>query len=217
MKDALQEIPMNTIASQASQRPEPARAIQPGWLRVTHWLNVLAVIVMVMSGWRVYDASPLFDFMFPPQITLGGWLGGALLWHFAGMWLLVFNGLVYLCLNLASGRMARRFFPLSAGGFARDAFDALRGRLSHADPRHYNHVQRAAYLFAILDLATLVLSGLAIWKPVQFGPLCALLGGYDTARVVHFVAMALLVAFVAVHVAMVALVPRTLRTMITGR
>jgi thiosulfate reductase cytochrome b subunit len=133
------------------------------------------------------------------------------------MWLLVVNGLVYLAWNLGSGRMRRRFFPLSAGGVLRDALAALRGRLSHADARHYNQVQRLAYLFAVVDLAVLVLSGLAIWKPVQFGALSALMGGFDNSRVVHFVAMALLVGFVVVHVVMVVLVPRTLRTMITGR
>lgn len=205
----------------SSTAPNPAAPnkpiLQPGWLRVVHWLNVLAVVVMAMSGWRIYNASPLFDFRFPNQYTLGGWLGGALLWHFAAMWLLVANGIVYLILNINSGRMARRFFPLSPRGILRDAFAALRGRLSHDDPRNYNQVQRAAYLFAILDLAALVVSGLAIWKPVQFAWLCDLLGDFQSARWVHFVAMALLVAFVVVHVVMVALVPRTLRTMITGR
>jgi thiosulfate reductase cytochrome b subunit len=208
---------MNTIASTTGVHRRGERPIQPGWLRITHWINVLAVVVMVMSGWRIYNASPIFDFSFPNDYTLGGWLGGALQWHFAFMWLLAGNGLFYLAMNIASGRMARRFFPVSARGVLHDAGAALHGRLSHADPRHYNHVQRAAYLFIVLDLAALVLSGLAIWKPVQFGPLCALLGGYDTARVVHFVAMSLLVAFVVVHVVMVAVVPRTLRTMITGR
>ncbi|ANN76836.1 cytochrome b/b6 domain-containing protein [Bordetella flabilis] len=207
---------MSTIAKLSS--PSPARpVIQPGWLRATHWLNVLAVIIMVMSGWRVYNASPLFAFRFPDAYTLGGWLGGALQWHFAGMWLLAVNGLLYLGANLASGRMARRFFPLSPRGVLRDGIEAVRGKLSHADPRHYNQVQRAAYLFVILDLAALVVSGLAIWKPVQFGVLSALLGGYEFGRRIHFVAMSLLVAFIVVHVVMVALVPRTLRTMVTGR
>ncbi|HTK02485.1 MAG TPA: cytochrome b/b6 domain-containing protein [Bordetella sp.] len=208
---------MDTIVSAVSS-PRPGRpTIQPGWLRITHWVNVLAITVMVMSGWRIYNASPFLDFRFPNQYTLGGWLGGALQWHFAFMWLLVGNGLVYLVVNLASGRMARRFLPLSPRGMLRDALDALRGRLSHADVRHYNHVQRAAYLFVIVDIVALVVSGLAIWKPVQFGPLCALLGGYEPARRVHFAAMSLLVAFVVLHVSMVALVPRTLRSMITGR
>lgn len=195
----------------------PPRTVQPGWLRVTHWLNVLAVVVMVTSGWRIYNASPLFDFRFANGITLGGWLGGALRWHFAAMWLLAANGVVYLLMNAGSGRFQRRFFPLTLHGVLRDALAALRGRLAHDDPRHYNQIQRAAYLFAVLDLILLVASGLAIWKPVQLGWLCALFGGFQGARWVHFLAMSGLVGFVVVHVAMVVLVPRTLRTMIVGR
>ncbi|MDP9908057.1 thiosulfate reductase cytochrome b subunit [Variovorax boronicumulans] len=199
-------------------RPAPDhRPIHPLWMRVTHWLNALAVLVLVTSGWRIYNAAPFLAFRFPAAITLGGWLGGALQWHFAAMWLLVFNGLVYLVLNLASGRFARKFFPLTPAGLWRDARAALGGRLSHADPRHYNHVQKLAYLFVIVDLVAIVLSGLVLWKSVQFPLLCELLGGYEAARRVHFVAMAALVAFVAVHLVMVALVPRTLLTMLRGR
>ena len=193
------------------------RPIHPLWMRVTHWLNALAVLVLVTSGWRIYNAAPFLAFRFPAAITLGGWLGGALQWHFAAMWLLVFNGLVYLVLNLASGRFARKFFPLTPAGLWRDARAALGGRLSHADPRHYNHVQKLAYLFVIVDLVAIVLSGLVLWKSVQFPLLRELLGGYEAARRVHFVAMAALVAFVAVHLVMVALVPRTLLTMLRGR
>ncbi|MES2249122.1 MAG: cytochrome b/b6 domain-containing protein [Pseudomonadota bacterium] len=193
------------------------RPIHPLWMRVTHWLNALAVLVLVTSGWRIYNAAPFLAFRFPAAITLGGWLGGALQWHFAAMWLLVFNGLVYLVLNLASGRFARKFFPLTPAGLWRDARAALGGRLSHADPRHYNHVQKLAYLFVIVDLVAIVLSGLVLWKSVQFPMLRELLGGYEAARRVHFVAMAALVAFVAVHLVMVALVPRTLLTMLRGR
>lgn len=189
----------------------------PGWMRVTHWLNALAVVVMAASGWRIYNASPLFDFTFPEDITLGGWLAGALQWHFAGMWLLAANGMIYLFLNIASGRLFRRFFPLSLNGMLRDAMAALRGKLGHDDLRHYNQVQRAAYLFVILDIGVLVFSGLVLWKSVQFGMLRDLLGGYETARHVHFVAMALLAAFTGVHLLMVAVVPRTLRAMIMGR
>lgn len=173
------------------------RPIHPLWMRVTHWLNALAVLVLVTSGWRIYNAAPFLAFRFPASITLGGWLGGALQWHFAAMWLLVFNGLVYLVLNLASGRFARKFFPLTPAGLWRDARAALGGRLSHADPRHYNHVQKLAYLFVIVDLVAIVLSGLVLWKSVQFPLLRELLGGYEAARRVHFVAMAALVAFVA--------------------
>ncbi|MBV7486014.1 cytochrome b/b6 domain-containing protein [Bordetella sp. BOR01] len=193
------------------------QAIHPAWLRVTHWLNALAVLVMMTSGWRIYNASPLFDFFFPPGVTLGGWLGGALQWHFAGMWLLAGNGLLYLGMNVASGRLKHRFFPLSLHGVAADLAAALRGRLSHADPRHYNAVQRLAYLFVMMAIAVLVLSGLVLWKSVQFETLRVLMGGYEGARYVHFIAMALLAAFVVVHMLMVALVPRTLLAMIRGK
>ena len=203
--------------SLGSTKAARAAPVHPLWLRATHWLNAIAVILMATSGWRIYNASPVYDMRFPGEMTLGGWLGGALQWHFAGMWLLAFNGLVYLTLNLTGGRFRDKFFPLSAVGVWRDARDALRGRLSHADPRHYNGLQRMAYLVAIIDLALLILSGLVLWKSVQFPLLRELMGGYEGARRVHFFAMATLVAFAAGHVLMVALVPRTLITMIRGR
>jgi thiosulfate reductase cytochrome b subunit len=195
-------------------QPKP---IHPVWMRTTHWLNALAVLVLVTSGWRIYNAAPFFPFNIPAAVTLGGWLGGALQWHFAAMWLLAANGLIYLTLNIASGRLFAKFFPLSIAGIWHDAMDALRGKLSHADPRRYNSVQRFAYLFVMVDIVLLVLSGLVLWKSVQFGVLRDLLGGYDLARRIHFFAMAALVAFVAVHLVMVALVPRTLLTMLSGR
>jgi len=191
--------------------------IHPLWLRLSHWLNALAVLVMVASGWRIYNASPLFPFRFANDLTLGGWLGGAIQWHFAAMWLLVANGLLYLLVNVASGRLWRQFLLLSPRAFCADLKAVLHGRLSHADPRRYNTAQRAAYLFVMLDILLLVLSGLVLWQSVQFPLLRELLGGYEVARYVHFFAMAALVAFVAVHLAMVALVPRTLLTMIRGR
>lgn len=201
----------------APAAPADGRPIHPRWMRITHWLNALAVVILVMSGWRIYDASPFFPFSIPAVITLGGWLGGALLWHFAAMWLLVFNGLVYLTLNTVSGRWARKFFPVTPRGVQRDLQAALHGQLSHADLRHYNNVQKLAYLFVVLDLIVILLSGLVLWKSVQFPMLRDLLGGYEFARRIHFCAMALLVAFVVVHLVMVALVPRTLLTMIRGR
>jgi len=209
------------LASPASHdtpaAPRPAGAIHPGWLRTMHWINALAVVIMVMSGWRVYNAAPFFDFTFPNGITLGGWLGGALQWHFAGMWLLFANGLLYLALNVATGRLWRKFFPVSPRGVAADLGAALRGKLAHDDLRHYNQVQKLAYLFVMADIVVLVLSGLVLWKSVQFDGLRDLLGGYEFARRIHFFAMALLVAFVAVHLAMVALVPRSLIAMIRGK
>jgi thiosulfate reductase cytochrome b subunit len=195
----------------------PASVIHPAWLRLTHWLNAVAVVLLVTSGWRIYNAAPFFPFELPRALTLGGWLGGALQWHFAAMWLLLANGLLYLAINIVSGRLRRQFFPLSPGALLHDLAAALRGKLAHADPRHYNMVQRAAYLFVMLDCIVLVLSGLVLWKSVQFPLLRELLGGYESARRVHFVAMAALVGFVVVHLVMVALVPRTLLAMLRGR
>ena len=191
--------------------------IHPLWLRLTHWSNAVAVLLLVFSGWRIYNATAFYGFSIPPGITLGGWLGGALQWHFAAMWLLVINGLIYLAINLASGRLRRKFFPLRPAEVLRDLAAALRGRLAHADLRHYNAVQRAAYLFAIVDLIVIVLSGLALWKSVQFPLLRELVGGYEGARRVHFIGMAALVAFIVAHLVMVALVPRTLVAMVRGR
>jgi len=191
--------------------------IHPLWLRLTHWLNAVAVVLLVLSGWRIYDAAAIWDFGIPASITIGGWLGGALQWHFAAMWLLGLNGLIYLALNFGSGRLWRKFFPLSPRAIATDLLAALKGKLAHDDLSHYNAVQRAAYLFAMLDIVVLVLSGLVLWKSVQFPLLRELMGGYDNARIVHFAAMSLIVAFAALHVVMVALVPRTLVAMLRGR
>jgi thiosulfate reductase cytochrome b subunit len=192
--------------------------IQPAWVRITHWINALAVVLMAMSGWQVYDASPIFPVLrFPSAMTLGGWLGGALLWHFAVMWMLVANFLVYLMLNVASGRLRRKLLPIGLRSLATDLVAALRGTLRHEDLTRYNAVQKFAYLAVIVDIALVILSGLAIWKSVQFPLPRMLMGGYDNARVVHFFAMSVLVAFFVVHVAMVALVPRSLLLMIRGR
>ncbi|KAF3997639.1 cytochrome b/b6 domain-containing protein [Glaciimonas immobilis] len=191
--------------------------IHPVWLRITHWLNALAVIVMITSGWRIYNASPIFPFHIPNQWTLGGWLGGALQWHFAAMWLLFVNGLLYLILNGATGRLWKKFFPLTPAAVLRDIKKALTGKLQHDTSNKYNAVQKLAYLSVIIDLILLVLSGLAIWKSVQFPILRDLMGGYDNARIVHFFAMSFLVLFIVVHIVMVALVPRTLLAMLRGR
>ena len=191
--------------------------IHPAWLRATHWLNALAVVIMMMSGWRIYNASPFFGFLIPKGLTLGGWLAGALQWHFAAMWLLAANGLIYLVCNAASGRLLRKFFPLSPRAIVADVLAAVKGMLAHNDLREYNAAQRAAYLFVIADSVLLVLSGLVLWKSVQFPLLRELLGGYEAARREHFLAMAALLVFVAIHLVMVALVPRTLLAMIRGR
>ena len=194
-----------------------ATVIQPAWVRALHWTNAVAMILMIMSGWQIYNASPLFAFIFPSSITLGGWLGGALLWHFAAMWLLMVNGLVYLALGLATGRFRRKLLPITPGGVISDARAALTGKLSHDDLTRYNYVQKLLYAGIIVVGILIVLSGLSIWKPVQLQWLTALFGGYDVARYVHFFCMAAIVAFLVVHVALALLVPKSLRAMIIGR
>jgi thiosulfate reductase cytochrome b subunit len=212
---------LNTTA-QAQWHPKDAlmsshkQPVHPGWLRAMHWLNALAVVILMMSGWRIYNATAFLGFAIPKDITLGGWLGGALQWHFAAMWVLAANGSLYLAFNLGTGRLWRKFFPLSLDTLLADVRAALHGKLAHADPGHYNMVQRLAYLFVMADSVLLVLSGLVLWKSVQFPLLRELMGGFEGARLVHFLSMAMLAAFVLVHLLMVALVPRTLRYMVRG-
>jgi len=191
--------------------------VHPLVVRITHWINAFAILIMVASGWRIYNADPLFPFKFPVDLTLGGWLAGALQWHFAAMWLLALNGLVYLVYGLVSGHLWRRLAPLTPAAVLRDLRNALRGKLSHDDLSVYNAAQRAAYLGVIVLLVLLIVSGLVLWKPVQFYALGLLMGDYEGVRYVHFFAMAALVLFVFVHVIMVALVPRTFPSMFTGR
>ena len=191
--------------------------IHPVWVRVTHWINAIAVVIMIMSGWQIYNASPLFPFTFSTQITLGGWLAGALLWHFAAMWLFVVNGLVYVALGILTGRFRRKLFPVSARELVATIRDALSFRLSHEDLSVYNAVQKLLYLGVILAGFVVALSGLAMWKPVQLQTLTAIFGGYEAARYVHFFAMAAIVGFLAVHITLALLVPKSLRAMITGR
>jgi thiosulfate reductase cytochrome b subunit len=186
----------------------PARVIQPAWVRTMHWINAFAMILMIMSGWQIYNASPLFDFHFSRNITLGGWLGGALLWHFAAMWLLMLNGLAYLIVGFATGRFRNKLFPITPAGVVGDLRAALTFRLGHDDLGTYNYVQRLLYAGILVVGVLIVLSGLSIWKPVQLYWLVMLFGDYPTAAIV---------AFLVVHVALALLVPKSLRAMIIGR
>jgi len=201
----------------AIDRPPTTPVIHPRWVRVCHWVNALAILVMIGSGWQIYDASPLFNFAFPRSIALGNWLAGALLWHFAAMWVLVINGIVYVTLGLVTGRFRRKLLPIYPGEVLADARAALTFKLSHDDLSHYNAVQKVLYAGIILTGVVIVLSGLSIWKPVQFQELTALFGGYDTARYVHFLAMSAIVGFLVVHVSLALIVPKSLRAMIAGK
>jgi thiosulfate reductase cytochrome b subunit len=197
--------------------PRSARVIHPAWVRVAHWVNAVALLVMLTSGWRVYNASPLFGFEFPPAISLGDGLADALLWHFAAMWFFVVNGLVYVTLGIATGRFRRKLLPVRPAEVVRDIGAALTGRLAHDDLSVYNAVQRALYIGVILAGVLVVVSGVSIWKPVQVQELTAVFGGYDAARYVHFFAMAAIAGFLAIHITLAILVPRSLRAMILGR
>ena len=190
--------------------------VHPFAVRAAHWVNALAMTWMVMSGWAIYNASPLFGFTFPVWATVGGWLGGSIAWHFAAMWLLALNGIAYVFYGIASGHFRRHLLPVTPRAVVQDLALAAKLRLPHR-PGSYNAVQRASYL-GVLALAVLaVASGLSIWKPVQFEALVDLFGGFDFARRVHFFAMAGIVAFVVLHLALVAIVPKTLWPMFSGR
>jgi thiosulfate reductase cytochrome b subunit len=205
-----------TVDMRAAAGPPPT-TIHPLYVRITHWINALAVLIMIGSGWQIYNASPLFPFTFPAGITLGGWLAGGLNWHFAAMWLLIGNGIVYMTLGLVTGRFRRKLLPIRPSEVAHDLGAALTGRLRHDDLARYNAVQKLLYAGILLTGIVIVASGLAIWKPVQLRELAALFGGYEGARLVHFFAMVAIVLFLALHVAMALLVPRSLRAMIRGR
>ena len=195
-----------------------------------HWINAAAILVMIGSGWRIYDYYPALplDFGFPYDWTLGGdmalsealhnedGLANALAWHFAAMWVLVLNFLAYLIVGVASGHFRRDFLPLSVGAFARDFFAAQRFRLEHRLGT-YNAVQKVFYWGVLAAIVVTILSGLSIWKPVQLKELTWLFGGYEFARIVHFFGMAAIVVFLVVHIALTILVPKTLVAMIVGR
>ncbi len=189
-----------------------ARKIHPWPVRLTHWLNALAIILMIGSGWQIYNAAPLFPFLFP--IGLGDWLGAGIAWHLACMWLLVANLLVYLTYSGASGHFGK-FFPLSPRAVLSDIRDAFTFKLHHQQGV-YNAVQKLLYLGVIFAIIVVIASGLAVWKPIQLWYLTDLFGGYFTARYVHFFAMAAIVSFLVIHVAMALMTPKVLAPMLTG-
>ena len=197
-----------------SKPDRPGRVIHPWPLRLTHWVNAVVIAVMIGSGWQIYDASPLFGFTFPPLVTVGGWLGAAIAWHLACMWLLVANGLIYFIWSAASGHF-KKFFPIRPKDLWSDFRAALSFKLHH-ELGVYNAVQRLLYVGVLAAGVVVVLSGLSIWKPVQLWFICDLLGGYSAARYVHFFAMSAIAGFIAIHLLLVMMVPKVLPPMITG-
>ena len=178
-------------------------------IRLTHWLNFIALGIMVMSGLRIYNASPVlpWEWEFPKVLTLGGWLGGARQWHFMGMWILAVNGGIWVVYNLLSrhGRMTTIFSRKDIGGLLPMIRYYLRLRKQHPPVKKYNALQKAAYTGVAFVGLGAILTGLAIYWPVQFSGITRLFGNYDTARVWHFIFMAAFVLFFAGHVFMVAI------------
>ena len=202
--------------------------IHPLSRRILHWVMALSILVMIGSGWRIYNASPIFDFTFPEWITLGGdvdaslarhgdpGVASAIAWHFAAMWTLAIAYILFLLWGIVSGHFRRDFLPVGPRSVMRDMMAALRFRLEHR-LGEYNAVQKLAYWAVLAGVAVMLLSGIAIWKPVQTYPLELLFGGFQGARIVHFLVMAGIVFFLLIHVGLTLLVPRTLLAMVAGR
>ncbi len=193
------------------------RRLHPWPVRIMHWVNAVAMIVMITSGWGIYNDDVIIrGLLFPKSLRLGDWAAWSLNWHFAGMWLLVINGLVYLTYGVVTGRLRERLLPIRGRDIIKTVGETLRFKIDHSDLTTYNAVQKILYIVVILAGIAQVVTGLAIWKPVQFSGLVSLLGGFQAARIIHFVGMAVIVGFLIVHVALSLLVPQTLWAMLTG-
>jgi thiosulfate reductase cytochrome b subunit len=209
---------MSKVSSAAAAPRVTARSrrLHPAPVRVMHWINALAMIIMIGSGWGVYNDSVIISGLHFGTWRIGSWAAESLLWHFAGMWLLAINGAIYLIYGLVTGRFRERLLPIRLGEFVRTVRDTLHFHIAHEDLTVYNAVQKVLYIVVILAGISQVITGLAIWKPIQFSGLVDLLGGFQSARVLHFLGMAVIVGFLLVHVALALLVPRTLWAMLTG-
>jgi thiosulfate reductase cytochrome b subunit len=193
------------------------RRLHPLPVRIMHWINAVAIFIMIGSGWKIYDDDVIFSFLrFPDSIVIGKWAQYGLEWHFFGMWIFVLNGLAYLSYGIATGRFRRKLFPISLREVFVTIGEALRFCLRHDDLTHYNAVQKVLYLGVMMVGILIVISGLALWKPVQFSELASLFGSFQNIRLVHFLCMAAIVAFILVHVTLALLVPQSLVAMLTG-
>ena len=191
--------------------------LHPLPLRVMHWINAVAIFIMIGSGWRIYNDDDLFRWLhFPDFLVIGKWAQYGLQWHFFGMWIFVINGLAYLSYGIINGRFRRKLFPISPREVLTTVADALQFRLSHEDLTTYNGVQKVLYLGVILVGILIVTSGLCLWKPVQFSELAGLFGNFQTIRLIHFLCMSAILAFIAVHVTLALLVPQSLLAMLAG-
>jgi thiosulfate reductase cytochrome b subunit len=197
--------------------PQRARRMHPLPIRIMHWTNAIAMFIMIGSGWKIYNDEVLFGWLhFPEAITIGGEAQGALQWHFLGMWIFTLNLIGYIVYGLVTGRFWRKLLPVWPRQVIADIGAAMRFRLGHDDITKYNAVQRVLYIGIILVMIVQIISGLAIWKPVQFQELTALFYDFQGARLAHFICMALIVGFLLVHVALAVFVPKTIAAMVTG-
>ena len=193
------------------------RKLHPAAVRSMHWINAVAMIVMIGSGWKIYNDEVLFGWLhFPDWMVIGVEAQHALQWHFAAMWVLMLNGLCYLIYGIYTGRFRRKLWPIRPSAVIADIRDALRFRLAHDDIRTYNAVQKTLYAGIILVIVVQVISGWVIWKPIQLSELTNLFYDFQGARLAHFIGMALIVGFLIVHVALALLVPKTIAAMVTG-
>lgn len=182
-----------------------------------HWINAVAMIVMIGSGWGIYDDSVIFGSLYFPQpVRIGSWAAESLLWHFAGMWVLALNGLAYLVYGLVTGRFRERLFPIRIADVLQTVRETLRFKIAHDDLTVYNAVQKILYLVVIVAGVMQVATGLAVWKPVQLSWLVDLFGDFQGVRLAHFLGMAVIVGFLIVHVTLAILVPRTIWAMLGG-
>jgi thiosulfate reductase cytochrome b subunit len=219
------------IATMTPEETSPGQTqkLHPLPLRIMHWTNAVVIVIMIGSGWRIYNDEPLFGFLFFSEtFSLGGdpikslqlhgnaGYAGAEQWHFFGMWFLVLNGLAYLTYCTLTGRFKRMLWPIRPREMLMTLRDALHFHLSHDDLTVYNAVQKLLYVGIIIVVFIEVLAGLAIWKPVQFSNLAMLFYSFQGARYVHFFGMVAIVLFLIIHVALALLVPNSLIAMFTG-
>ena len=184
-------------------------------IRIMHWIGATSIICMMLSGWAIYNASPSLPFTFPGWMTLGGWLAGGIAWHISVMWVLFADGAAYLFYGFFSGHFRRDFYPIRPRAVIGVVVAAVTGRLGHS-LGHYNAVQRLLYVGVIVLIFCQVVTGFAIWKPVQLGWITDVFGSYPIARNIHLAAMIGIVLFFVVHLTLVAIFPRALVAMLAG-
>jgi thiosulfate reductase cytochrome b subunit len=213
---AMSDIALDDCRDDHGAEPK-VRRLHPIPIRIMHWINAVVMLVMITSGWGIYNDSVIIKGLhFSSTLRLGGWAPESLQWHFAAMWLLMLNGLAYLVYGAAVGRFRERLLPIRIRDIVQTVRETLRFKIAHEDLTTYNAVQKVLYIVAIVAGIAQVVTGFAIWKPIQLSWLVTLIGGFQNARIIHFAGMAILVGFLGVHVALSLLVPSTLRAMLTG-